>query len=322
MKKDIVYNQDNLTLMDSLPEKSINLIYVDPPFNTKRGDLGYDDSFESTEGFVYWLQFRIAKMYRLLKDTGVICVHLDHRTVHYIKVAMDRIFGEKNLINEIVWNRTTGTATEPTRMFSNVVDYILCFKKGNNGTFNKVCIPQSKEYLKSFKYKDDDGRFYTKASMSSGLGKGSFYSYKGYSPPKNGWSISLKKMIELDKKGLVYFPKDKSKVLRKKQYLDESMLKSVSNLWTDIPPLSSQAKERTGYKTQKPLKLLQRFIKTFTNDGDLVADFFCGSGTTLVAAKQLGRQYLGCDVSKKAVKITKERLNNARDQNSSPTGSR
>ena len=254
METNIVYNDDNLKVMDSLPGKSIDLIYIDPPFNTGRRDFGYIDSFDTTEGFVQWLSLRLGHCYLLLKDTGVLCVHLDYRTVHYVKVALDRYFGEKNFVNELIWAYKGGTNLK--KGFLKKHDTILVYSKSDNFVFN------------SSKYKSYTKEKNRKEGLSNrGLASQMFYK---------------------DSFGVYCFSK----------------MTDVLN----ISMLSTNSKERVGYSTQKPLELLKLIIKSFTNENDLVADFFCGSGTTLVAAKQLGRKYLGCDISKKAIEITRKRL--------------
>ena len=290
-----IYNEDNLLLMESLPKKSIDLIYIDPPFNTGRKGFGYNDSFESTEAFVYWLQFRIVKMRELLKDTGVMCVHLDYRTVHYIKVAMDRIFGEKNFINEIIWKRNF-FYNSLGKHFPRNHDHTLAYSKNKNHNYNKQYKKYTKKQLENYRHDDNDGRgAYRLTNLRSASQE----------------RLKKENRIVMSKNGTP----------RMKLFLNNSNGIHFDSIWDDIGGIRNNP-EKKNYETQKPLRLLERFIKAFTNEGDLVADFFCGSGTTLVAAKQLGRKYLGCDVSKKAVKITEERLKNAEYQNSSPKGSR
>ena len=262
MNANRIYNADNLELMQSLPIKSIDLIYIDPPFSTNRRDLGYCDSFDTTDGFVQWLSLRLGQCYLLLKDTGVLCTHLDYRTVHYVKVVLDRVFGENNFVNEIIWYYTN-SGGRSKRTFAKQHDSILAYSKSKEYVFNGVADPQERVWTKG----KSGGRLFLKNGKR----------YQG---------------IMRDKKEYVYC-------------LDDG--KIYDDVW-NINILQPCEKERTGYLTQKPLKLLERFIKTFTNEGHLVADFFCGSGTTLVAAKKLGRQYLGCDINPKAVKITQKRL--------------
>jgi DNA modification methylase len=137
---------------------------------------------------------------------------------------------------------------------------------------------------------------------------GYMYEYRGYKPPANGWRCPIKTMQQLDEKGLIYFPKNPNGRLRLKRYLSNSKGILLGNLWSDVPPVASQSKERIGYPTQKPLALLERIIKISSNEGDVVLDAFCGSGTTLVAARRLGRKFIGIDQSERAIAISRTRL--------------
>ncbi len=134
------------------------------------------------------------------------------------------------------------------------------------------------------------------------------YEYKGYKPHPNGWAIALERMEELDRQGRLYFPDDKAKRIRLKRYLDETPGQIAQNFWTDISPINSQAKESEGYATQKPEALLERIIKASSNEGDLVADFFCGSGTTAAVAEKLGRKWIATDLGKFGIHTTRKRL--------------
>ena len=134
------------------------------------------------------------------------------------------------------------------------------------------------------------------------------YDYKGYKSPANGWAVELEKMKKWDKQGRLIFPPTKDGRIRRKLFLDELKGKPIQNLWDDIPPVSSQSTERMGYPTQKPVALLERIIKTTTDEGSIVLDPFCGCGTTLVAAQRLNRRWVGIDVSPTACKLMKKRL--------------
>jgi hypothetical protein len=134
------------------------------------------------------------------------------------------------------------------------------------------------------------------------------YDYKGFKPHANGWAISKHKMEELDHQGRLYFPKDQTGRIRLKRYLDESPGQIAQNLWLDVSPINSQAKEALGYATQKPESLLERIMTTSSHEGDLVADFFCGSGTTLAVAERLGRRWIGCDLGRWGIHVTRKRL--------------
>jgi site-specific DNA-methyltransferase (adenine-specific) len=137
------------------------------------------------------------------------------------------------------------------------------------------------------------------------------YDYKGYKMPPNGWAVSREKMEEMDRKGLLYFPKEKTKQIYKKLYLDEYIGQPANNLWTDISTLKDGNVEILGYPTQKPVALLERIIKASSNPGDVVLDPFCGCGTAVHAAQKLGRQWIGIDITHLAISLIEKRLRDA-----------
>lgn len=303
--------------MKDMPDECIDLIYIDPPyytqkdFYTKDGRLAFSDKWESLEAYLEYLGVRIRKMKRLLKPTGSIYVHLDWRASHYVKVEMDKIFGANNFRNEIVWKRRAGKTSTSSNMFEAITDTIFRYSKTNTYQFRVQHTKSGTEsYVRTrFKYTDTDGRLYRLSPLNSpNLRPNLQYVYKGYEPHQNGWSVSRETMEEYDRQGKLFFPKDKGKRIQRKQYLDEWKGRAIQSLWADIAPINPQAFERLGYPTQKPEALLNRIIKASSNEGDLVADFFCGSGTALVIAKKFGRHWIGCDQSGIAVETTKRRL--------------
>jgi site-specific DNA-methyltransferase (adenine-specific) len=137
------------------------------------------------------------------------------------------------------------------------------------------------------------------------------YEWKGHASPPNGWRYSKETMAKLDSEARIWYPDNKSKRPRLKRFLDEMPGRLIDNVWTDISPLNSQAIERLGYPTQKPLALLERLIEASSNKGDIVLDPFCGCGTTIHAAQKLGRQWIGIDVTYLAINLIKRRLKDA-----------
>ena len=299
-----IFKADSLKIAKGLPSNFIDFIYIDPPFNTGRIDLGYHDKWKDIHSYIKWLEPRLKEIHRVTK--GVLCVHLDYRCVHYVKVELDKIFGYKNFVNEIIWNSTNADKSS-SKNFNNNYENILIYKKASH-TFNMQYEKPNLKYIKeNYKWtgvNPDTGRLekYSSQPLSGKSMSPYFYTYKGYSPCKEGWKHPKSTLEKLDKKGMLLYPKN-GKRIRQKWFLSRYKGKKITNLWTDIP-----TEKDFLYHTQKPLALLGRLIKTFTNEGDIVADFFCGSGTTLVAAKNLGRRWLGSDISDKAVEITKARL--------------
>jgi hypothetical protein len=144
------------------------------------------------------------------------------------------------------------------------------------------------------------------------------YEYKGYKPPKNGWAISLEKMVQFEKEGRLHFPKDKNGRIQRRRFLDELQGKPIQNIFDDIEIVNAHSKEKIGYPTQKPEALLERIIKCATNEGDIVLDPFMGGGTTIAVADRLNRQWVGIDQSPMAVKVTEFRLQKQTDLFTAP----
>ena len=231
---------------------------------------------------------------------------------------LDRIFGENNFKNEIIWKRKTGRGEtqHKSKQFGVCVDYLLFYAKSDISKFNTQFIPLEeapKSYLeyveKFFRFTDENGRRFQKDNLASPSPRPNLmYEHKGYKPPPKGWAISKEKMEKWDKEGRLCFPNKKSGRIRRKRYLYELKGFPVQNLWDDIQMVSSQSGERLGYPTQKPVALLERIIKTASNEGDIVLDPFCGCGTTLVAAQKLKRRWIGIDISPTACKLMRKRM--------------
>jgi DNA modification methylase len=317
---------DNLHVMRQIPSNSIDLIYIDPPFFSGRqynviwGDnnelRSFNDIWEGgMDGYLIWLNARLYEMKRLLKSTGSIYVHCDWHASHYVKIEMDKIFGFENFRNEITWQRRYGafSTLHQSNKFGTSTDTILYYVKTQQASFFPQYSFDDTEYMeyvnKTFRHVDDDGRHYRIADLANpALRPNLIYEYKGYPPPKNGWAISKEKMEQWDSEGRLHFPKNPKGRIQRKRFLDELKGKPIQNLWSDVKMVSSQSNERIGYPTQKPEALLERIIKASSNEGDVVADFFVGGGTTTVVAQRLGRQWIACDQSRVAVAVTAERL--------------
>jgi DNA modification methylase len=326
---------DNLKILKTLESESVELCYIDPPFFLQRklscfttdGSklLSFDDKWQSREAYLEFLKERICEIWRVLKKGGVLCVHCDWHANAYIRVhILDRL-ERVRFINEIIWKRKAGcgATNHKAKCFGNSTDTILVCSKHTKNTFNSQFTFDDvgyQEYIdKTFRHVDADGRRYRIDDIASPSPRQTLmYEYKGYKPPKNGWALSLKKMEQFEREGRLHFPKSKNGRIQRKRFLDELQGKQVQNLWTDIPFVNSQTKERVNYPTQKPLALLKRIITTFSNKGDAVLDAFCGSGTTLVAAQELERDFIGIDSSEDAVALTRRRLEAARTLYSRP----
>lgn len=312
----------------------LKLIYIDPPFdvgadfsmNVEIGDesftkkpsiieeVAYRDTWgKGADSFIAMIYERLKLMHGLLADDGSIYVHCDWRLNSCMRLVLNEIFGKNNFKNEVSWKRKTGSSSQigsTTDRFGHDVDSILFYGKSEQCIFNMQYTESDPEYIRKFyRHKDPDGRIYRIADLANPSPRPTLmYEYKGYKPPRNGWAISRVKMEQWDKEDRLYFPKSKDGRIQRKRYLDELKGKPVSDLWDDIGQLASQANERLDYPTQKPEALILRVLQASTNEGDLVADFFCGSGTTLAVAEKLGRKWIGSDLGRFAIHTSRKRL--------------
>jgi len=311
----------------------IKLIYIDPPFDvgadfsmdieigddtfTKKPNILEEIAYRDTWGngadsFIAMIYERLALMRDLLAEDGSIYVHCDWRVNSFLRLVLDETFSANLFRSEIIWKRKTGrgqTNKVPTE-FGTQTDTVLFYSKTDKNIFQDVTKPLREEYVRDFyKYTDDNGRKYRIADLSSPSPRPNLtYEYKGYLPPKNGWAISKEKMEQWDKEGRLYFPKERTGRIQRKRFLDENEGEVVQNLWDDISIAGPQSDERLDYPTQKPEALLERIIKASSNEGDLVADFFCGSGTMAAVAEKLGRKWIVADLGKFAIHTTRKRL--------------
>ena len=298
---------DNIEILKSMENESIDLIYLDPPFFSNRnyeviwGDTGEIRSFQDRwaggiSHYIDWLKERVIEMHRVLKKTGSIFLHCDQHADAYIRVhILDRIFGEKFLVSSIYWKRRTNTIKAITKSFTYLTDTIYHYSKSNKYTFNILYTEYPEEYYKRFKYQDEIG-FYRWQVMAT-------YSQERYN--------QLKEEGKLRHSQNAKFPEFK-------QYIHELKGIPIDNIWSDIDMINSQSLERIGYPTQKPEALLERIIKSTTNEGDVILDPFMGGGTTVAVADRLNRQWIGIDQSPMAVKVTEFRLQKQTDLFTAP----
>jgi site-specific DNA-methyltransferase (adenine-specific) len=339
-----IYRGDNLEILRALPDKFVDLIYIDPPFFTQRNykniwgdkesvfDYGDDffDGFMDTKDFfekhiqsdakglkayLEWMRARVVELHRLLKPTGSFYLHLDHHAVHYMKVICDEIFGYNNFRNEIVWQRKIGkNSTGKARGWPNNSDYILFYTKSDKFTFEPQYIDDSdslpESITKMYRHDDNDGKGpYQLGPMEAPSDSPTLkFKFKGFSSPRKGWRWKKSRMEEAYRAGKLYIPEDKTKQIRQKMYLKDRKGKILESLWTDIRCVQGGSKEYVGWPTQKPLALLERILSASTKEGDIVLDCFAGCGTAMHASHNLKRKWIGIDVSPTAIKVNKERL--------------
>ena len=287
---------DNKLVMSALLKQGwagkINLIYIDPPFftgadfsiRTKVGneqiekepsiieERAYKDTWKGgIASYLKYMSERLELMRDLLADKGSIYVHCDDRLGHYLKIIMDEIFGYDNFLNQIIWRYTRRLGAE--KKFPSKHDIIFLYVKTKNYILNPIYKKFDELNLDE---KDKLLRWY-----------------------KDKDEIGLYQVVNTFNEG------------SKKIYLDKEKSIQVDDVWTDIEPPNIYGTARTewlGFQTQKPESLLKRIILASSNPGDIVADFFCGSGTTLATAEKLGRRWIGCDLSKFAIQVTRKRM--------------
>ncbi|MYC66874.1 MAG: site-specific DNA-methyltransferase [Acidobacteriia bacterium] len=324
---------DNLLVMGSLLEKfagKIDLIYIDPPFatgadfsfKTAIGDLNeelvkeqsvieekaYRDTWaRGTESFAQMIYERLILIRELLSETGSVYVHIGPNINHLVRILCDEIFGEDHALNEVVWRRAFGHSD--SRRYGMIHDAILYYSKGDNCIWNELRQPAEKEYIDRFfdQFDDERGERYQRLSLSAGglSGGGYDYEYKGI---RTNWRCPVETLEKHDREGRLHWPKKKGGVPRLKKYESEHEGVPLQDIWIDISKIHNQSGELTGYATQKPEGLLERILRVSSNKGDLVADFFCGSGTTLAVAEKLGRRWIGCDLGRWGIHVTRKRL--------------
>jgi site-specific DNA-methyltransferase (adenine-specific) len=269
---------------------------------------------------------RLVELHRVLKPTGSLYLHCDPTASHYLKVMLDVIFGACNFRNEIVWKRTS--AHSSARRWGDVHDILLFYSKTENYTWNAVFQPHEAKHVESkYTFADTRGRYMPSDLTGAGRTSGdSGKSWRGYDPSALGrhWAVPRKiveelvgkerasqmttqeKLDLLDAHGYIHWPAQGKGFPRFKKYLSEGTL--IQDVITDIPPINSQARERLGYPTQKPLALLERILQASSNEGDTILDPFCGCGTAIVAAHKLNRRWIGIDITHLAIALIKYRL--------------
>lgn len=331
---------DNLQVMSHMLKEfrgKIDLIYIDPPFDSKAdykkkievkgvGKAETDStSFEEKQYGDIWtndeyLQFmyeRLIVLRELMSSSGNIFIHCDWHKSSYLKIICDEVFGINNFVNEIIWKRKGGSSN-PSKQLDVAIDTILWYRKTESAIFNAQFSKESqetKQYIEErFNNFDENGRQFMKSPIvSPNYRENLVYEYKGYTPPANGWSISLELMKKWDEDGKLYFPEHGNRIYRK-IYLDEYPGQPISNIWTDIYVINPMALERLDYPTQKPEALLERIIKLASNEDSIIFDCFMGSGTTQAVALKLGRRFIGADINLGAIQTTTKRLLRAVDE--------
>jgi DNA modification methylase len=272
---------------------------------------------------------RLVELRRVLKPTGSIYLHCDPSASHYLKLLMDAVFGPQNFRNEIIWKRT-GSHNSAKR-FGPVHDVIHYYVKSDDAKWNQQCQPYGDAYKRKFG-KIDEGTgmpFQDVALTGPSVRHGpSGQPWRGFDPTASGrhWQPAsyvymkykqitgeelnqyplIERLDQLDKVGLIYWPKKKGGQPRYKQFLADAAGVPLQDVWTDIDVINSQAEERLGYQTQKPVTLLDRIITASSEPGDVVLDAFCGCGSAIASAEGLKRRWIGIDIAQPAIVVIKQ----------------
>jgi len=278
-----------------------------------RAFLGQNDMM----AYLVMMAARLDELHRVLKPTGSLYLHCDPTASHYLKLLLDAVFGPMNFLNDIIWERYTrpkGSQFE-SRKYGASTDSILFYSKTQNHTFHidRVEVSLTKEEIqRRYHLADSKGPYYSGPllrSSSMGVRPNLVYEYQGFTPGLEGWRMTKEKLTELDKRGDMFWTK--SGIPRRKVRPEDEPSKPVSNLWTGILALGSQAEERLGYPTQKPEALLERIILASSNENDVVFDPFCGCGTTIAVAERINRRWIGIDITHLAITLMRHRLESA-----------
>ncbi len=371
---------DNLDILrEHIADESVDLIYLDPPFNSKRDYsvlfktpkghesdaqiTAFEDSWHWGEqaerefnellhcnntdvaemmlalrkflkendmmAYLTMMANRLLELHRVLKPTGSLYLHCDPTASHYLKIILDGVFGHQNFKSEVVWKRTS--AHSGSKRWGPVHDIIFFYTKTDDFTWNNVYQAYDEEYIDDFyRFSDAKGKFRVGDLTGAGTRTGeSGQEWRGVNPTNVGrhwgtpnkvlielfgkeaekWSVQ-EKLDKLDSLGLIYWP-TKGKVPGFKRYYNPDAGVAITDVITDIDPLSAQAKENLPYPTQKPLALLERIIKASSNESDVILDPFCGCGTAVHAAEKLRRQWIGIDITHLAISLIEKRLKDA-----------
>lgn len=357
-----LYYGDNLDILrNHIADESVDLVYLDPPFNSNRDynvlfaeksgaaspaqmnaftdtwrwDMAAESAMldlahtapgevvkimEALRGaigenelmaYLAMMAPRLVELHRVLKSTGSLYLHCDPTASHYLKIILDAVFGMGNFRSEISWKRTSAHSdgAQGRKNYGRTRDLLLFYTKTDDYVWNTLYTAYSDEYVSTF-YKsveEESGRRYQLDNITGpgGAAKGNpIYEVMGV---QRYWRYSRERMEQLIKDGRIVQTRPGA-VPRYKRYLDEMPGVPLQDNWSDINPISSQALERLGYPTQKPMALLERIISASSNPGDVVLDPFCGCGTAIAAAEKLGRQWVGIDITYLAIAVMKQRF--------------
>jgi adenine-specific DNA-methyltransferase len=315
-----VYCGDNLVVLrelldDAAVNQKVKLVYIDPPFATggvfesRSGQRAYDDLAFGSH-YLEFLRQRLVVLRELMASDGSIYIHLDDKMAFPIKLIMDELFGPSNFRNWIT-RKKSNRKNFTRKQFGNISDYILFYTKSDDYKWNRPYEAWTDEWcMREYQYIEErTGRRYKKVPIHApGVRNGETGKpWRGkLPPPGKHWQYPPSVLEELDAKGEIYWSPTGNP--RRKIYFDQSKGIPIQDIWLDCRDAHNQNIEVTGYPTEKPLEMLRRIVTASSDEGDLVLDCFMGSGTTLAAAEELGRKWLGVDSSVEAISTTLKRL--------------
>ncbi len=313
-------------MLSSLLEEfagKVDLIYIDPPFatgadfsyKTQVGDedveklpsmleeVAYRDMwFDGMTSYIAWFAPFFSQMSQLLKPNGSFYLHCDPTASHYLKLLADEEFGRNNFRNEITWKRRTESHNRAISQMGRIHDVIMYYGKSSQSEYRIQYMPYDSDYIaQHYKFKDSRG-LYATFPCTNEMGGNRPYEFKGITRAWRFGEQTMRDMYEDDR--LVQLRPGSP--FRYKKYLDEAEGVKLQDIWDDIP--APRGRNAVGYPTQKPLDLVERVIRSSSDEGGLVLDCFIGSGTTAIAAENLQRRWIGVDIGRFAVQTTRKRL--------------
>jgi len=293
----------------------VRLIYLDPPYGTgmEFHSRSLEHAYKDVLGTASWVEMmrrRLILMRELLANDGSIYVHIGHQMLFHLKVIMDEVFGAGNFRN-LISRRKCSSKNSTRKQYPNIHDYVLFYTKSDKWLFNQPGVPATQEWIdKEYTKSDNKGRYKLVPIHAPGVRNGETgMPWRGMEPPKGKhWQLKPSKLDVLDTNGEIHWSKNGNP--RRKVYLTENKKVPITDHWAQYRDAHHQSKLITGYPTEKNLDMLQMIVEASSNPGDIVLDPFCGSGTTVHAARTLGRNWLGIDQSFTAANATLGRMRN------------
>jgi len=299
--------------------KKATLIYMDPPYATgmdfisKELESAYKDHMDEAE-YLEYLRRRLILSREVLSDDGSIYLHIGHQMVSHVKLIMDEVFGKSNFRN-IITRRKCSSKNYTKKQYANINDFVLFYSKNDNYKWSQPGVTPDKEWIeKEYNKSDDRGLYKLVPIHAPGVRNGATgKEWKGMLPPPGKhWQYTPETLDELDASGMMHWSKNGNP--RKKVYLTKDKKIPLTDYWQNYRDAHHQSVMITGYPTEKNLDMLKMIVSASSEPGDLVLDPFCGSGTTLHAARDLGRRWIGMDQSITAAKSTIKRMNSGMEK--------